>query len=51
MFLTPKGIRSANKYATSAHLETRTQLTVPYLVILTNVETPPFYLSFLKGTE
>ena len=37
----PKGIRSAHKYATSAPLETRTQLTGPYFVILTSVATPP----------
>ena len=46
MFLTPKGIRSAHKNATSAPLETRTQLNGPYFVILTSVATPPiFYLS------
>ena len=37
----PKGIRSAHKNATSAPLETRTQLTGPYFVIPTSVATPP----------
>ena len=40
MLLTPKGIRSDHKYATSAHTETRTQLCGPYFVILSSVETP-----------
>ena len=53
MFLTTKRIRSGHKYSTSAHPKTQTQLSGPYFVILTSVETPSAFLiyPFLIDTE